>query len=499
MTRQTFANCWYADALPSGEFAVLSRDGATVHTHLGDIPTQSGNAPGWVRITNAGGFALAGQGTNASNVPVWTQALGWTPIPDVACGTSPVLYDPTGLLRISHCGAVGANGWRYWGTLGPDDVQPRAITGDETKVSSFGLDEWTYLGDSLWIGQGQSGGLLVRDGDALRVVNMDGPEALRANRAGESVALAYYLEGASPTAVLIHTTMTELRALPIYQPPIDPVVIPEIPPFDHPVLVCVFADDGTSGASPFPGRFDESDNPTVAPNERVCWLHDGPDYKKPPAQLRSWDQVWLECYRLKSETLDESIHRWLANAANLVADWKGTIGIVPMMYGQGGAPPNELWTVQDVIDATEAAVEMADSLTRIEVVAPFAYNRANGILAHPELQELWRRIKAASTAIPTFPPIGGAAPIVSSGGSILMAEIKGVIQHYGKQNTINGKVTLIANPQTGDVWSAQPDGSLQTRPKGTVGVYEQFKLDGQIATANSGVLNSYVATDVTGL
>lgn len=82
-----------------------------------------------------------------------------------------------------------------------------------------------------------------------------------------------------------------------------------------------------------------------------------------------------------------------------------------------------------------------------------------------------------------------------------MADIKGVIHHVGTNDLGNGLVSLnVPDSPTGEVWSAQPNGDLQTRPKGTAGPWEKFKAKDAIVTAKSGGnLNSYVAVDVTGL
>ena len=80
-----------------------------------------------------------------------------------------------------------------------------------------------------------------------------------------------------------------------------------------------------------------------------------------------------------------------------------------------------------------------------------------------------------------------------------MAQIQGVIQHYGTNKVGARRVTLNAAP-SGEVWSVQPDGSLAIRPPGTAGPYEVGVLDGSIFTARPvDTPLSFVVTDITGL
>lgn len=44
----------------------------------------------------------------------------------------------------------------------------------------------------------------------------------------------------------------------------------------------------------------------------------------------------------------------------------------------------------------------------------------------------------------------------------------------------DGSVTLTINASTEEVLSVQPDGSFQTRPKGTAGAYERANLAGNV-------------------
>ena len=82
-----------------------------------------------------------------------------------------------------------------------------------------------------------------------------------------------------------------------------------------------------------------------------------------------------------------------------------------------------------------------------------------------------------------------------------MSDIQSIMHHYGKCPVPDAGLTAYyANAIRTLVWSAQPDGSLGTRPTDAIGPYEKFKENGQVATANSaGTLNDYLAIDVSGL
>lgn len=99
-----------------------------------------------------------------------------------------------------------------------------------------------------------------------------------------------------------------------------------------------------------------------------------------------------------------------------------------------------------------------------------------------------------SYVAPPKPPIVS----LSTGGALFMTTITGVLQHRGLNRLPNGKVTLIANAN-GDVWSVQPNGTLQTRVKGTDGGYEAGVLDGQIWSVNPGTIYTFIVCSVVGL
>lgn len=237
MTRDLVTGGMYGDHLPSGGWCVLIPQ-QMVLTHLGALalPPNDRFGPLFVRATDVNGFRFAGQAHDTLNPACWEYDSQWISYPPPACGVSPVIYDHDGVLHRSDCGpGVGSQGYRYV------DSQNQLVSGDATYGPFHGLFEYTDLGDGLWIGQAayDGGGVQVWDDThanqlpILRQLETGNCRFIRANRAGEVVALAFTRpEG----VVLIATTMAELRALPpVVTKPVDPPIIPPVDPIDPPV------------------------------------------------------------------------------------------------------------------------------------------------------------------------------------------------------------------------------------------------------------------------
>ena len=103
------------------------------------------------------------------------------------------------------------------------------------------------------------------------------------------------------------------------------------------------------------------------------------------------------------------------------------------------------------------------------------------------------------TPEPPIPPVPVVRVPFPYAGHTLMPQIQGLIQYYGTNPADGKKVTLTADPTTGEVWSVQPDGSLQKRPKGTAGGYEMGILDGQVWSVQPSAIYSFVVALVAGL
>lgn len=199
------------DFLPSGEFAVGVSNG--VETHLGFKavePPESGLL--YPRVTNVGGFKFAGQGHSDDLRETWLWDGTWKK-QGKSTGTSPVIFDTTGqLLIIRPAPDQTSQGYRQ---IGPDG---HPILGDASYQVWNGLNEYTNLGDGLYIGQGNrdGSGVCVWDGNVLRQLTPGITTFVRANRNGDMVAIAY----TKPEGVwLVTTTMSALRTLPLLNAP----------------------------------------------------------------------------------------------------------------------------------------------------------------------------------------------------------------------------------------------------------------------------------------
>lgn len=234
MTRTFFSGSWYADATPSGAFVVLYPQ-AYLRTHLGQVAFPPGEpwGLGYVRCTDVGGFRFAGQAHSTIEPACWewNPYDGWRSFPQPCIGISPCIYDFNGTLHRSD-GSVGSQGYRY---VAQDGSPAGAlISGDATYRLDLGsgraLFEWSAAGELL-IGQAayDGGGVQVWDGSTLRQLELGATTFVRVQWAGEQVAVSFMTPAG---AVIIQTTLAELRALPPVVPPGKP---PEKPPVDpHP-------------------------------------------------------------------------------------------------------------------------------------------------------------------------------------------------------------------------------------------------------------------------
>lgn len=207
---------WHCDARPDGRFAAVMPD--RVVTDTGDIPLPDGARPLYLRVAESGP-RLAGQHERSNRALEW-DGEHWAERSEVACGTSSVIYDRDNMLHAADCAVVGVNGYRYIADNGD------LVTGDATYGPTPDVPwicEWTYLGDGLYIGQGQPWGIVLWEGQHHRVlIPPDGPECrfIRARRAGDLVSLSWYsVRGDQYISHFRWPTVSELRALPVYRIP----------------------------------------------------------------------------------------------------------------------------------------------------------------------------------------------------------------------------------------------------------------------------------------
>lgn len=140
---------------------------------------------------------------------------------------------------------------------------------------------------------------------------------------------------------------------------------------------------------------------------RLLLCHDAPDDWTPPPGLRPWDIPALELYRFRGEALETARNRWARQLQQLLTTWSGDVAVVPQFYCMGGAPPSdELWTVAEVLDGLRTLTDLVNLSSRIKVVAPFSWRRANGITGHQELRDAFASLLRATPGQPTLHAVG---------------------------------------------------------------------------------------------
>jgi hypothetical protein len=413
MTRLPIPGGLFCDALPDGTYVCVLADATHVQTHQGDISTIANITPGYVRVADKGVFVFAGQASDASRgaLVTWSTLDGWHFNARVPYGANPVIYDHDGLLHVATQDLhIGSLGYRY-----VDVVTGVLVTGDSTKSHPSGLvADWTDIGDGLIVGAcNVVPGVVVLETATLTLRMIEPGDFVRmtVNRVGNQVAISIIKPGGAP-ALILQTSMTELITLPVIQPAPPSVSLPTISKFLHPVLVAPFKDPTHASGQPVSmeelGVLLTPRDPVPSPlpkGQRLTYYWDQPTRPVVPPWLRPWDLFGFEFYREVYETLQETVDRWRVNLLNVLSDWTGSLFVIPQFYCQGAPPPNELWTVQQVVDALIYLTPLVNLSPRIQVVAPFCWDRLNGMTAHPELREMLKRVVAASPGLPTLPEI----------------------------------------------------------------------------------------------
>jgi len=125
---------------------------------------------------------------------------------------------------------------------------------------------------------------------------------------------------------------------------------------------------------------------------RVAWWKDGPDPLAPPSDLHDWDELWAEWYVFKEhgETLAIALDRWKRELDLALASKCQNLAGIPQYFTRG------IFSDQETVDIIGAALDFFRNATpRLVILAPFEYDRANGITGNVACAEMYRRTLAA--------------------------------------------------------------------------------------------------------
>lgn len=311
------------------------------------------------------------------------------------------------------------------------------------------------VGGRLWLGYHTGSQLVLHPFDSLQgyafpVGFYPRFRALDATR----VAIVWAVDAAD-TPAAAGVQIVDVTSAPTVN--LTPAPAPVVFSFSHPVLVAPYKDPAGQTTAPVEivvnqtgqtanrpyfvasdslggpfvgprlGVYTEALDPAAGilanPDTRVVVCHDAPDAFPVAtlAELRPWDLPLLELYLEVGETLQQSTVRWTQNLSDLLADWPGDVGVDLMFYCEGGAPPNELFTVAQVLDGLRLLSNLVNASPRVKLIACFEYERANGITGHPELADAFTSLLAAASAAglaaltpigePTSAPLPSPAPV----------------------------------------------------------------------------------------
>lgn len=407
----------------------------------------------FVRAAATGSVITAVGKGNVSGAAYLVRAGQCEQLAPIAWGNNPIAILAAGagvLVRWIEAGGIIATRWPD-GSVTRDPI-PAPWTGTSTGILDLAGD-----GSAIYMDAGRTrqigawtfskpierAGIVVGQTDGAIRVAVAGAvfTALEAaDGFGEDPHLSV-LEGGR---LLVTAYTTRGASLAIVDPPYPPPELPPlaIAPFTHPVLIAPFKDlTGESGApaeivvnrtgqtaarpyfvaedslaGPFRGELlgiysEASLNPIAAlrlaesRRTRLLLCHDASSAWTIPSGLRRWDIPAIELYRFAGETLAQARMRWVAAAQRLLAQWPGDCALIAQFYCMTADDGGELWTVAEVLDGLRALSAIVNSSPRIKVVAPFAWQRANGITGHVELRAAFARLLAATPGVPTLTPV----------------------------------------------------------------------------------------------
>lgn len=441
-----------------------------------------GEVAAWLREQDATVYDTIGRSFPGATV----QLRGAGPDGAYARKVSRNSYGPWQIVEVDHCWdltggdahdiQVLGNGQVIW-MIGDTDYQtPATLALDRPAERHYGRRACWVPDWSRWINcfQRASDGALVVDN---HVVAPASPSYFYPDiefRDGK-VRITWSPSQADDNPQLLELTLDQLQALPIS---VGPLTLPTFT-FTHPVIVAPFAAQGS-------GLPELS---SLQADGRHFEIHDGTDDWTPPASLRPFDAVLLEQYRVPEETLDQSVARWTRQMSTLLTQWAGDCGAIGMWYDQ------LRWTEQQILDGLAHCSAIVNLSPRIKIVAPFAYNRANGIIKYPSLQTSLDRLVAERDRVglahltPIPPPQEDSAMAAA-------ATVQGVIHYTSKKASSRSGCTNYTLPN-GRVFSCQSNGDAGDRDPGTDGPWEQGQEAGAIATFNSaGTLYTWLVAPV---
>jgi hypothetical protein len=218
MTRTLLPGASYVDAGRDWYVALIERH--HFETHQGRIPLPPGEPRGlwFVRGSNVGGFRFAGKGADSSLSWEWRDGQ-WGRF---SSATGSGCYDQRGNFR-----DTAPAGYQYCADDGS------LVSRIETYPVRDGVNNWTER-DGIRIGQGNpGGGIRVFADGVLRELEPGSCWFPNFNREGEHVTVSFW-KPQEHCAVIIQTTLAELRALPPVTLPGTPIPVPVPPPPPEP-------------------------------------------------------------------------------------------------------------------------------------------------------------------------------------------------------------------------------------------------------------------------
>lgn len=287
--------------------------------------------------------------------------------------------------------------------------------------------------------------------------------------------------------------------------------------FDHDVMIAPFRAEGSGAPDVFSlGLYTEAPDPQpeLADAERrglrLLLAHDAIEDWTLPSGLRSWDIPFFELYLRLEETLEESVARWFRLSQQVAAQWPGVYGVIPMMYDQFNPKTGHKWSVAEMLDGLRHLAPVVNVSPRCKVIAPFSYNRLNGIVAYPELQAALTALLKAAPGVVTLPqpaptttpppppprprptplptprptPPRPTPPPVHEGDLLMFSTFSDPTKRLlavKSVKSVSGGGAVLENPD-GTIVSIQPDGRVEDRPAGADGGYERCKVSGNAAT-----------------